>query len=84
MVVLWPGGEFAGHVVPEGEEAKELAAKLNKFLIERPSIKTGEMRALVSDGCEKMLGWKTGVHASLEKLQMKRYKQKVCFFTTLS
>ena len=79
VVVLWPGGEFAGHVVPEGREAKELAAKLNKFLIERPSIKTGDMRALVSDGCEKMLGWRTGVHASLKKLRMKRYQQRLCF-----
>ena len=66
-MVLWPGGEFAGHVVPQGGEAKELAAKSNKFLIERPSINMGEMKVLGSNGYEKMLAWKTGVHASLEK-----------------
>ena len=79
-VVLWPDEEFAGHVVPKGGKAKDLETGINDFLDERENIDTDETDNLLSDGCEKMLGWRTGVHASLEKLRGRRYQRGVCFF----
>jgi hypothetical protein len=79
-IVLWPGDVFAGHVVPRGGKAIELATDLQAFLEARPRIKTENCRVLISDGCEKMLGWKTGVHASLEKLRRRRFQRVVCYF----
>ena len=79
-VVLWPGEVFAGHVVPSGGKATELAADLDKFFKDRPGIDISGAQVLISDGCEKMLGWKTGVHASFEKLMGRRFLRVVCFF----
>ena len=78
-VVLWPGDVFAGHVVPRGGKAVELAADLDDFFRDRPNIEIENVNTLLSDGCEKMLGWRTGVHASLEKIKGRRFQRVVCF-----
>ena len=39
-----------------------------------------ENRALISDGCPRMVGWKGGIHAWFEKLRGKRYQRVICFF----
>ena len=56
-MLLWPGDVFAGQVVPSGGKATELATDRDKFFKDRPGIKISEAQGLVSDGCEKMLGW---------------------------
>ena len=79
-MVLWPGEVFAGHVVPSGGKATEIAADLDKFFKDRPGIDISGTQVLISDGCEKMLGWKTGVNASFEKLMGRRFLRVICFF----
>ena len=38
------------------------------------------VKSLVSDGCEKMVGWEKGVHASLEKIFKVPFGRIICFF----
>ena len=38
------------------------------------------VKHLVSDGCEKMVGWKIGVHASMEKIFKTTFGRIICYF----
>ena len=86
VLILWPGQDladefeqFAGHVVPNGGKAPVLAKAIYDFLVLR-KIDIRTMHSLISDGCLKMVGWKTGVHASLEKLSGRPFQRIICFF----
>ena len=78
-IVLWPGEVYAGHVVPMDGSAMTLAKNLHRFTEER-RITMEENRGLVSDGCEKMVGWKEGVHACFEKIMKRAFQRIICFF----
>ena len=77
-VILYPGG-FAGHVTPEGGSAPELAQSVLS-MTERRQIFLHLLRALLTDGCSKMVGWRTGFHASMEKLLGWPLQRVICFF----
>ena len=62
----------------EGSEVG-LAKDLDRFVTER-GISMLSVRSLISDGCEKMVGWKSGVHATMEKINKKPYQRIICFF----
>ena len=76
---MYPGDEFAGHVVPPDGTGKTLAEELEKFVRSR-GVDMGKVKSLVSDGCEKMVGWEKGVHASLEKIFRVPFTRIICFF----
>ena len=78
-VIIYPGEEFAGHVVPGDGTGAGLARDLVAFANER-GIKMEKVQYLVSDGCEKMVGWMTGVHATMEGIMMKTYQRVICYF----
>ena len=78
-VILYPGEQFAGHVVPGDGTGAGLARDLVAFTRERGIAMEG-VRYLVSDGCEKMVGWRTGVHATIEQLIERPFQRVVCFF----
>lgn len=78
-VVIYPKAEYAGHVVPRDGRAVTLAGQLHEFT-ERQRIFWEMIRTLISDGCEKMVGWITGVHASLEKIHGRPFARLICFF----
>ena len=89
VAVLWTGGDFdgeyekfAGHVVPDSGSAFLLALSLFNFMMLR-KIHFIDLLALISDGCNKMIGWKTGTQASLEKLLKKALQCIVYFFHRL-
>ena len=77
-VILYPGG-FAGHVTPEEGSAPELARSVLSML-ERRGIHLHLLRALLTDGCSKMVGWRTGFHASMEKILGWSLQRIICFF----
>lgn len=77
-IILYPGDEYAGHVVPRTGRGETLAEDLAQFLRER-NISMTNVKSLVSDGCEKMLGWKSGVHATMEKIFKMPFGRIVCF-----
>ena len=78
-VVLFPGSVFAGHFSPEAGDAATVAKGLIEFCAER-KICLDSVKAIISDGCEKNVGWKKGSHASLET-QLNRPLQRIlCFF----
>ena len=76
-VILYPGEQFAGHVVPGDGTGAGLARDLVAFARERV-ISLEEVRHLVSDGCEKMVGWITGVHATMEHILEKPFQRVIC------
>ena len=78
-VILYPGEKYVGHVVPRDGKGYILAEDLNSFTIER-SFNVQSLINFVSDGCEKMVGWKTGVHASFEKIHGKAFGRIICIF----
>ena len=78
-VVIYPGEQFAGHVVPEDGTGAGLARDLHGFLVER-RINMDNVKHLVSDGCEKMVGWKTGTHVSMERIYQRPFGRIICFF----
>ena len=78
-IILYPGDEFAGHVVPPGGTANALAEEIGQFIRER-GIAMEKVKSLVSDGCEKMVGWEKGVHATLEKIFKVPFTRIICFF----
>ena len=39
-----------------------------------------KVKSLVSDGCEKMVGWEKGVHAGLKKIFKVSFGRIICFF----
>ena len=78
-VILYPGNLYAGHFAPEKGDAKSVAKGLLEFCSER-NICLDNLKALVSDGCEKMVGWRKGLHSSVEK-ELKRPLQRcLCYF----
>ena len=62
-IILYPGDEFAGHVVPPGGTANALAEEIEQFIRER-GIDMEKVKSLVSDGCEKMVEWEKGVQCA--------------------
>ena len=78
-IILYPGDEFAGHVVPPGGTANALAEEIEQFIRER-GIDMEKVKSLVSDGCEKMVEWEKGVHATLEKIFKVPFTRIICFF----
>lgn len=79
VVILFPGDEFAGHVVPEDGSGVTLAKQLAQFVKDR-HISMTRVKSLVSDGCEKMVGWRSGVHATLELIFKVPFQRIICFF----
>ena len=79
VVIIYPGDEFAGHVVPTNSSGATLAKQLAQFVEER-KISMTRVKSLVSDGCEKMVGWKTGVHATLESIFKVPFGRIICYF----
>ena len=78
-MIVWPDAEFAGHVVPGSGTAEALAQEIFALLIER-RMDLSNLRCLITDGCMKMVGWKTGTHAVLEKLVDRELQRIICFF----
>ena len=78
-MVVYPEGQFAGHVVPPNGRAVTLARQIQTFTVER-KISWDKVKNLISDGCEKMVRWITGVHTSLEKIHKKPFGRIICFF----
>ena len=78
-IILYPGDEFAGHVVPPKGTGKALAVEIKNFIEER-GVDMRKVKSLVSDGCEKMVGWEKGVHATLEKIFQTPFLRIICFF----
>ena len=72
------GSTFAGHFTPSSGSSIVLANGLVKFCQER-KIDLFNLVAVVSDGTVKMTGWKTGVHASLEKHLGRPLQRVVCY-----
>ena len=79
VVITYPEAEFAGHVVPRDGTGASLGTDINQFTLDR-KIAWKDIKYLVSDGCEKMLGWKTGVHATLEKIHGVPFGRIICVF----
>ena len=75
-IVGYPGEHYLGHVVPKGGTAKELAETLHEFLSSRTDI--AELSVSMSDGCNKMGGWKSGCHAELEELIERPLQRGFC------
>ena len=78
-VTLFPGGHYAGHFAPKGGKGKDLSVSLMDFLSER-NISVVNLRAVATDGCEKMVGWVNGVHVWLEKFLGRPLQRILCFF----
>ena len=78
-VIIYPGDQYAGHVVPKSGTGEGLAMELAQFTKDR-KISMVKVKSLISDGCEKMVGWKCGVHASMEKFFGVPFVRIVCFF----
>ena len=78
-VVVYPKTEYAGHIVPPDGRAATLASELQQFTVDR-KISWDNITTLISDGCEKMVGWIAGVHASLEKLHGRPFARLICIF----
>ena len=79
VVILFPGDEFAGHVVPHDGTGATLAKQLAEFVKER-QISMTKVKSLVSDGCEKIVGWRSRVHATLEFIFRVPFQRIICFF----
>ena len=78
-VVLHPGAIQAGHFVPPGGTGKELIIGLLEFCQER-NINLGNLTAIATDGCNKMVGWLTGAHTILENILGRPLQRVVCLF----
>ena len=52
-------------MVTKSGTGEGLAMELAQFTKDR-KISMVKVKSLISDGCKKMVGWKCGVHASLE------------------
>ena len=79
MVIVYPKTEFAGHVVPKDGTGATLATNIQEFT-ETRGVSWESIGYLVSDGCEKMVGWRTGVHATFEKIHKKVFGRIICIF----
>ena len=79
VVILYPEEEFAGHVVPTDGNGATLATAITDHTTAR-DILWDLTKNLLSDGCEKMVGWKKGVHVTFEKIKGKPYGRIICFF----
>ena len=79
VVITYPEAKFAGHIVPRDGTGATLGTDINQFTLDR-KIDWKGIKYLVSDCCEKMFGWKTGVHATLEKIHGCPFGRIGCFF----
>ena len=68
-----------GYFVPENGTGVALANGLFLFCEER-QFDLSSLWFLISDGCNKMKGWKSGFHAEFEKLVQKALVRIICFF----
>ena len=78
-VIVYPGDQFAGHLTPKDGTGAGLAKDLEVFLKNR-NIDMKQVKHLVSDGCEKMVGWKSGVHAIMEQIYQRPFGRIICVF----
>ena len=78
-VVLHPGAIQAGHFVPPGGTGKELIVGLLQFCQER-NINLSNLVAIATDGCNKMVGWFSGAHTTLENILGRPLQRVLCFF----
>ena len=74
-----PGAIQAGHFVPPGGTGKDLILGLLRFCHER-NICLDNLSAIITDGCNKMVGWFTGAHSILENILGRPLQRLVCFF----
>ena len=78
-VILYPGGKKAGHFTPKGSTGKDLGESLVEFLKER-NVCLDHVHSLATDGCEKMMGWRTGAHVTVERILGRPLQRISCFF----
>ena len=78
-VVLWPGEDYAGHCVPDEGTGSSLVFGCTLSPLKR-KINLNNLSVLITDGCAKMVGWKTGAHATFEKIMKKPLQRVICFF----
>ena len=62
-IIVYHGDELAGHVVPPAGTGEASPEEIGKF-IQDIGVEMQKVKSLVGDGCEKMVGWEKGVHAS--------------------
>lgn len=73
-----PGGScFLGHMSPELRTGRGLAQATHQFTLQR-QIKLVSPGTTLSDGCSKLAGHKTGVHAELEELRGEALQRVFC------
>ena len=80
-VIVYTGKEEinVGYFVPEAGTGASLANGLFLFCRDRKMSLTS-LYFLVTDGCSKMKGWKTGFHVEFEKLVQRELVRVFCFF----
>ena len=80
-VVVYTGEEEinVGFFVPEDGTGASLAKGLYLFCNERQMDLTS-LQFLVTDGCNKMKGWKSGFHVEFERLVGRELGRIFCFF----
>ena len=77
-VIYWPGEEFVGHVVPRDGSGAGLAQDIVQFFEDRET-NLNSLRAILTDGCAKMTGWKNGTCAMIEEELNTALQRIVCF-----
>ena len=77
-VVSWPGAEYMGHFQATTGTGSGLAKDLMQFLKERDTDLT-KLKAILSDGTNKMTGWKGGALACFEELVNSPLQRLICF-----
>ena len=77
-VIYWPGEEFVGHVVPRDGTGAGLAQDIVQFFKNRET-NLNSLRAILTDGCAKMTGWKNGACAMIEEELVTPLQRIVCF-----
>ena len=80
-VIVYTGEEEinVGFFVPESGTGASLANGLFLFCKQR-NMNLSSLYFLVTDGCSKMKGWKTGFHVEFEKLVQRELVRVFCFF----
>ena len=80
-VIAYTGEEEinVGFFVPESGTGASLANGLYLFCMHR-KMNLSSLYFLVTDGCSKMKGWKTGFHVEFEKLMQRELVRVFCFF----
>ena len=77
-VIFWPGEEFVGHVVPRDGTGAGLSQDIIQFFKDRET-NLQSLKAVLTDGCNKMTGWKLGACSMIEEELITPLQRIVCF-----